>query len=109
MNVSIVPMPPMLDLRNQQVGFCILDRPCRRDVLNPTFSVSISMKSSAYTVSDTPGSPDFFYADERQGDGSFKRMALDGAGHGEFYAQLANHEENVLWHAMFLKDKGCTI
>jgi hypothetical protein len=33
-------------------------------------------------------------------------MALDGVAHGEFYAQLANHEENVPWHATFVKDKG---
>ncbi len=33
-------------------------------------------------------------------------MALDGAAHGEFYAQLAKHEENVPWHATFVKDKG---
>jgi hypothetical protein len=47
----------------------------------------------------------FFYTDERHGDGTFKGMALDGAAHGEFYAQLANHE-NVPWHATFVKDKG---
>jgi hypothetical protein len=32
-------------------------------------------------------------------------MALDGAAHGEFYAQLANHE-NVPWYATFVEDKG---
>ncbi|KAK9319615.1 hypothetical protein V1517DRAFT_331966 [Lipomyces orientalis] len=49
----------------------------------------------------------FFYADERHGDGRNKGMELDGAAHGEFYAQLANHErENVPWHATFVKDKG---
>jgi hypothetical protein len=48
----------------------------------------------------------FFYADERHGDGKFKGMALDGGAHGEFYAQLANQEESVPWHATFVKDKG---
>jgi hypothetical protein len=33
-------------------------------------------------------------------------MALDGAAHGEFYAQLAKQEEVVPWHATFVKDKG---
>jgi hypothetical protein len=57
------------------------------------------------TVSDIPGGNRFFYADERTRDGKIKGMALDGAAHGEFYAQLANHE-NVPWHATFVKDKG---
>ncbi|KAI0378123.1 hypothetical protein F5Y04DRAFT_163728 [Hypomontagnella monticulosa] len=48
----------------------------------------------------------FFYADERNGDGSSKGMAIDGPAHGDFYAQLANHVENVPWHATFVKDKG---
>ncbi|PMD37717.1 hypothetical protein L207DRAFT_464162, partial [Hyaloscypha variabilis F] len=48
----------------------------------------------------------FFYADERTGDGGLKGMALDGPAHGEFYAQLANHEANVPWQATFVKDKG---
>ena len=48
----------------------------------------------------------FFYADERHGDGKFKGMALDGAAHAEFFAQLADHEENVPWHATFVKGKG---
>jgi len=50
--------------------------------------------------------PRFFYADERTGEGNNKGIALDGAAHGDFYAQLANHEENVPWHATFVKDKG---
>jgi len=33
-------------------------------------------------------------------------MGLDGEAHGVFYAQLANHEENVPWQATFVKDKG---
>ncbi|KAI1144309.1 hypothetical protein F5Y05DRAFT_407706 [Hypoxylon sp. FL0543] len=48
----------------------------------------------------------FFYADERQADGKLIGAALDGPAHGEFYAQLANHEENVPWHATFVKGKG---
>ena len=48
----------------------------------------------------------FFYADERTAEGSIKGMALDGPAHGEFYAQLANHEANVPWQATFVKGKG---
>ncbi|KAK7757474.1 hypothetical protein SLS62_000489 [Diatrype stigma] len=48
----------------------------------------------------------FFYADERHADGRTKGMELDGPAHGEFYAQLANHEGTVPWHATFVKDKG---
>lgn len=48
----------------------------------------------------------FFYADERSEDGKLKGMALDGPAHGEFYAQLADHVENVPWHATFVKGKG---
>jgi hypothetical protein len=48
----------------------------------------------------------FFYADERHGDGKLKGGGLDGVAHGEFFAQLANHEKNVPWQATFVKDKG---
>lgn len=34
-----------------------------------------------------------------------KGFALDGAAHGDFYMQLAKHE-NIPWHATFVKDKG---
>ncbi|KAI0121068.1 hypothetical protein BJ170DRAFT_600077 [Xylariales sp. AK1849] len=48
----------------------------------------------------------FFYADERHGDGRSKGAEVSGPAHGEFYAQLANHEKDVPWHATFVKDKG---
>ncbi|KFY93873.1 hypothetical protein V500_03501 [Pseudogymnoascus sp. VKM F-4518 (FW-2643)] len=48
----------------------------------------------------------FFYADERHADGKNKGMDLDGDAHGEFYAQLADHEANVPWQATFVKGKG---
>ncbi|TAQ89081.1 hypothetical protein B7494_g2607 [Chlorociboria aeruginascens] len=86
MNVSIVPMPLMLDLG---IGK----------------SASAFWIGLADTVYSSRGFR-FFYADERHGDGKFKGMALDGAAHGEFYAQLASHEESVPWHATFVKDKG---
>ncbi|KAI0809512.1 hypothetical protein GGR55DRAFT_178277 [Xylaria sp. FL0064] len=48
----------------------------------------------------------FFYADERTEDGKSVEALVDGPAHGEFYAQLANHEDDVPWHATFVKGKG---
>lgn len=50
----------------------------------------------------------FFYADERATDGKMKGMQLDGPAHAEFYAQLAEQEQEkaVPWHATFVKDQG---
>ncbi|KAK0716784.1 hypothetical protein B0T26DRAFT_853394 [Lasiosphaeria miniovina] len=50
----------------------------------------------------------FFYADERNVDGSIKGMALDGDAHAEFYAQLATGAKDVPWHATFVKGQGYT-
>ncbi|KAI0161095.1 hypothetical protein GGR52DRAFT_159528 [Hypoxylon sp. FL1284] len=48
----------------------------------------------------------FFYADERYEDGKSKGMEIDGPAHGEFFAQLADHEGNVPSQATFVKGKG---
>ncbi|KAK6067510.1 short-chain dehydrogenase [Seiridium cupressi] len=48
----------------------------------------------------------FFYADERNADGSQKGMQLDGDAHAEFYAQLVSGEKDVPWHATFVKGQG---
>ncbi|PVI07515.1 NAD(P)-binding protein [Periconia macrospinosa] len=48
----------------------------------------------------------FFYADERNEDGSMKGMKLDGDAHAEFYAQLASGQGEIPWHATFVKGKG---
>jgi hypothetical protein len=49
----------------------------------------------------------FFYADERNADGSIKGMQIDGDAHAEFYAQLASGEGwDVPWHATFVKGEG---
>ncbi|KAH6676216.1 hypothetical protein B0J14DRAFT_477325 [Halenospora varia] len=84
LNVSIIPVPLMMDL-------------------------GMGKSASAFWIGladATYSGFRFFYADERHGDGKSKGMDIDGAAHGEFYAQLANHEENVPWHATFVKDKG---
>jgi len=48
----------------------------------------------------------FFYADERNADGSQKGMQLDGDAHAAFFAQLAIGEGEVPWHATFVKGQG---
>ncbi|KAF1841391.1 NAD(P)-binding protein [Cucurbitaria berberidis CBS 394.84] len=48
----------------------------------------------------------FFYVDERIADGKQKGIAIDGPAHADFFAQLAEHQEGVPWHATFVKDKG---
>ncbi|KAI0423837.1 hypothetical protein F5Y09DRAFT_354496 [Xylaria sp. FL1042] len=48
----------------------------------------------------------FFYADERTEDGKSTDAQVDGPAHGDFYAQLANHEGSVPWHATFVKGRG---
>ncbi|KAH7381629.1 hypothetical protein BKA66DRAFT_442035 [Pyrenochaeta sp. MPI-SDFR-AT-0127] len=48
----------------------------------------------------------FFYADQRQEDGSSIGMAIDGPAHAEFFAQLARQEGDVPWEATFVKGKG---
>ncbi|KAB2107300.1 hypothetical protein AG0111_0g3677 [Alternaria gaisen] len=49
----------------------------------------------------------FFYADQREPDGTPMVNGVDGPAHGEFYASLAQRESNdVPWLATFVKDKG---
>jgi hypothetical protein len=48
----------------------------------------------------------FFYADQRQDDGSPMGTNVDGPAHGAFYAKLVQREEEVPWLATFVKDKG---
>jgi hypothetical protein len=49
----------------------------------------------------------FFYADERNVDGSIMGMQPAGDAHAEFYAGLAEGGEEVLWRATFVKGRGC--
>ncbi len=55
-------------------------------------------------MTDAPNS--FFYADERNADGSQKGMQIDGDAHADFFAQLASGEKEVPWHATFVKGQG---
>jgi len=87
MNVSIIPVPMFLNLGMGKSASAFW----------------IGMADNSYSDKGFR----FFYADERQVDGKIKGgPALDGAAHGEFYAQLASHEEGIPWQATFVKDKG---
>ncbi|KAK9482887.1 hypothetical protein V1527DRAFT_521768 [Lipomyces starkeyi] len=87
LNVSILPVPLFLDLGMGKSASAFW----------------IGLADATYAAQGFR----FFYADERHGDGKNKGMELDGLAHGEFYAQLANHDgENVPWHATFVKDMG---
>ncbi|KAK9235975.1 hypothetical protein V1525DRAFT_408368 [Lipomyces kononenkoae] len=86
LNVSIVPMPLILDLGMGKSASAFW----------------IGSADAAYSARGYR----FFYAAERTEDGKNKGTAIDGTAHGGFYAQLANHDENVPWHATFVKDKG---
>lgn len=48
----------------------------------------------------------FFYADQRQPDGSPMGNVVDGPAHGDFYAQLVQRTNEVPWLATFVKGKG---
>ncbi|KAK9494591.1 hypothetical protein V1508DRAFT_402700 [Lipomyces doorenjongii] len=86
LNVSVVPMPMLLNL----------------GIGKSASAFWIGLANASYSAQGFR----FYYADERHVDGKMKGMALDGVAHGEFYVQLADHEENVPWHATFVKDKG---
>ncbi|KIM98594.1 hypothetical protein OIDMADRAFT_105110 [Oidiodendron maius Zn] len=86
MNVTLVPMPMVMDLGMGKAASAFW----------------VGLADATYSGRGSR----FFYADERHVDGNLKGMELDGAAHGEFFAQLANHEGNIPWLATFVKDKG---
>ncbi|UPK91524.1 hypothetical protein LCI18_002459 [Fusarium solani-melongenae] len=48
----------------------------------------------------------FYYADQRNEDGSPVMAAIDGKAHGEFYTELAESKTQGPWLASFVKGKG---
>jgi len=48
----------------------------------------------------------FFYADQRQPDGSPMLKGVSGPAHGELYAQLVQQEKDVPWLVTFVEGKG---
>ena len=59
-----------------------------------------------YSAHDLSDRSRFYYADERNMDGSPAFMKIDGPAHGEFYSQLANDGGNIPWLATFVKGHG---
>ncbi|VUC22944.1 unnamed protein product [Clonostachys rosea] len=75
-----------------------------------TMTLGVGKSASAYWIglADTMYSAQgyrFFYADQRNEDGSPAGFGLDGPAHGEFYTLLAEGGE-VPWHATFVKGQG---
>lgn len=48
----------------------------------------------------------FYYADERNADGSVAGTKISGPAHAEFYSTLAEQKVQGPWLATFVKDKG---
>lgn len=48
----------------------------------------------------------FYYADQRDADGSPVYNRIDGPAHGKFYAELAQGVDDIPWLATFVKDQG---
>ncbi|CAH0045680.1 unnamed protein product [Clonostachys solani] len=75
-----------------------------------TMTLGVGKSASAYWIglADTMYSAQgyrFFYADQRNEDGSPAGFGLDGPAHGDFYTRLAK-DGNVPWHATFVKGQG---
>ncbi|RMJ17317.1 hypothetical protein CDV36_003005 [Fusarium kuroshium] len=62
----------------------------------------ISFAAKAYS----PRGYKFYYADQRNEDGSPVMAAIDGSAHGEFYTELAESKTQGPWLASFVKGKG---
>ncbi|CAG9945075.1 unnamed protein product [Clonostachys rosea f. rosea IK726] len=86
LNVSILPVPFVLTLGTGKAASAFW----------------LGLSDATYA----PKSFRFFYADERNEDGTPVGNNIDGPAHGEFYAQLASQEQNIPWHATFVKGKG---
>ncbi|ETS74082.1 hypothetical protein PFICI_13948 [Pestalotiopsis fici W106-1] len=74
-------------------------------------NLGVGKSASAYWIGTAdalyvPQGFRFFYADERFENGKPASGEVDGEAHGDFYAQLANHEGKVPWLATFVKGKG---
>lgn len=48
----------------------------------------------------------FYYADERNTDGSPAYAKIDGEAHGGFYSALAEHKTQGPWQQTFVKGAG---
>lgn len=66
-----------------------------------SFSILLRVAETRLTVT-----PRFYYADERNADGSPALGNIDGPAHGEFFASLSEHAEQGPWQQTFVKGAG---
>ncbi|KAI0138571.1 hypothetical protein F4776DRAFT_59400 [Hypoxylon sp. NC0597] len=104
LNVSVLPVPQFLDLGMGKAASAFWIGVADASYTTQGFRQVPRSRAPCVPFLILPFSR-FHYADERQADGKSIGGALDGPAHGEFYAQLANHED-VPWHATFVKGKG---
>ncbi|KAL2689133.1 hypothetical protein Neosp_003185 [[Neocosmospora] mangrovei] len=77
----------------------------------PFLSLGVGKAASSHMVSFaakaySPQGYKFYYADQRNEDGSPVFAAIDGKAHGEFYTELAESKTQGPWLASFVKGKG---
>ncbi|KAM0415853.1 hypothetical protein ACHAPT_013164 [Fusarium lateritium] len=77
----------------------------------PFLSLGVGKAASSHLISFaakaySPQGYRFYYADQRNEDGSPVMAEIDGAAHGEFYAELAESKTQGPWLASFVKGKG---
>ncbi|KAL5416316.1 hypothetical protein PMIN04_008210 [Paraphaeosphaeria minitans] len=78
-----------------------------------TATLGVGKRATSYLIGSTDAryvkdGYRFFYADERNPNGSIKGTAIDGEAHADFFAQLASGEGEIPWHATFVKGQGYT-
>ncbi|EEU37186.1 uncharacterized protein NECHADRAFT_92268 [Fusarium vanettenii 77-13-4] len=77
----------------------------------PFLSLGVGKAASSHMISFaaktySPQGYKFYYADQRNEDGSPVLAAIDGKAHGEFYTELAESKTQGPWLASFVKGKG---
>src|SRR4051794_16950715 len=84
-----------------------LQRPTSSALLLPhtPIKASSTFPSSAPAVLKLTKSR-FYYADERNADGTPAYSKISGEAHGKFYAELAEHKSQGPWQQTFVKDVG---
>ncbi len=73
---------------------------------NTSRSPAIPFIAFLFAMLLTPDSVRFYFADEREPDGTPVYSNIDGQAHGEFYSQLAEDESQGPWLATFVKGQG---
>ncbi|KAJ6441074.1 short-chain dehydrogenases protein [Purpureocillium lavendulum] len=80
-------------------------------VIAPLLGLGIGKSATAHLIASAsqvygPKGYRFYYADERQADGSPVYKDISGPAAGEFYSQLAESGDRIPWEATFVAGKG---